>query len=102
MKESVIKHKTEIYIQAFENLPDMPISATWNDSLMLKLSQSETKPSADFPLAGFKVAAVLFIFINIGYFVTAYTTTNNNAVDRNTDMKIISNELFINPSSLTN
>ncbi|MDI1232718.1 MAG: hypothetical protein PSX81_00395 [bacterium] len=96
MKETDLNNKVENIINQFENIESRPINEEWNSRLMQKMARNNSIENRGLTAGKVSFVAVLFIILNIGFFVK---TVSNNPIDsseRSSELKTISSELFIN------
>ena len=101
MEQSELHKKAMQTLKEFESLEDIQPSAAWNHSLMKRLESSRVHPASGTPVP--KVAWVLLIFIlaNVGLILSMISGSNRQSFDRGKELRAISSEFLINPTSIS-
>lgn len=102
MKESDFNLKTEELLNSFETFPNPSPSADWNTSLMQKIAHTKQNESSGITPGKVSLIAVLFILLNIGFFVRTLNNSGTTNTNRSTELQTISNELLIPSTNTTN
>jgi len=100
MNSSKIDYKVSESLRMFENPGIIQPSDGWHDSVMQRFSA--THPNSAAPKIRFLVITFMIILINIGFFYNALVNNTDRKVSRYSDLKVISKEFMINPTSLNN
>jgi hypothetical protein len=109
-----LNHRIQETLQGFEALETIEPTAEWQQSLMHKLATTQQDVGAPFSTKAMVVVGLLFIALNIGFIAKEATETvptlaeTSNKFDtsptlnneRAATFETISNELFINPTSI--
>lgn len=100
MKEAEINKGLES-LQEFESLEAITPSGEWTRSLMGRLSDSGVSRKPDFESSRVALVLILFILANVGILLTFITDGSRQSTQRETELRAISNEFLINPTSIS-
>jgi hypothetical protein len=99
MKEVVLNNKAQQSLRDFESLEDIQPSPEWTRSMLDRLGNSVRQPKKSYPVAGIALVMIFFILANIG-FVLSVISDGTKSFNRENDLRAISKEFLINPTSI--
>lgn len=100
MKESEVKYKVSETLHAFETIEPMEVSAAWELSLLDKIAKGKAHSPSMLRQNKFVVMLFFVVLINIGVIVGSMISGDKQPSQRNSDLKVISSEFLINPTSI--
>jgi hypothetical protein len=101
MKDSELENRVNRILDNYQSIEITGISKGWEESLIDKIATEKGRRNTNLSVT--KIALSVFIIVINTVFI--YKALNNNqslAEDRSSDLQIISKELLINPSSISN
>jgi hypothetical protein len=101
MEEQELNKKVSAALSEFEALQRYELSADWDTQLRNKLRIAQSKRENRTPALGLAVIVLFFILANLGLILGKGATKNQTDV-RDEELRAISNELLINPISISN
>jgi hypothetical protein len=101
MKESELYNQVSQKVREFETLADIEPSYDWNQSLMDRISNTTIAPSSGFSPMKSAAVLVLVVLVNVGIILTFLNNDNTRTLRRGNDLKKISTEFLINPTSIS-
>lgn len=102
MKKQKYSDKVYQKLKEFDELDSLQPSPEWRQALTIKLKDSKAySVSNSYTTRLFFISILLFI-LNTGIALYALNIQSSSSTDRTEILKVISNELFINPVSINN
>ena len=103
MKKSELNINVQHALKEFESLENIQASEEWNDSLMARISSAKPYSNSRSYNTKFIVLILIIVLANVGLVLsTMKHGSKHQLISKNNDLKIISKELLINPTSLNN
>ena len=101
MEQSELHNRAIQILKEFESLEDIQPTAAWNHSLMKRLESERVHPASGNPVP--KVVWVLLVFIlaNVGIIFSMISDSSRQSLDRGKELRAISSEFLINPTSIS-
>ncbi len=102
MNELELNSRVFERLSEFEEIDEIQFSSDWNNSFTLRLNKTKRHSRAGLPNTKFTILILFFVILNFGFILNVLNTGNHNSFDRKSELKIISNELLVNPISINN
>ncbi len=100
MKEAELNNKMRQSIHQFESLEDIQTSPEWTRTMMNRFAQAERPAKPGFSASSIALVLIFFVLANIGVILTLISDSNRRTSSRSSDLRTISNEFLINPTSI--
>ena len=97
MKQPILTNKAEEALHEFESLENIHPSLDWNEKLMNKLQMQRPK-SSFVPFNTFTAVIGVVVLLNVSL-VFASILGDDQSVERESNLKVISSELLSSPVS---
>jgi len=103
MKESDFHNQISETLAGFDTLEYIEPSQAWEQTLMKRVSAKKSS-STSLLLKNKYVLVILFVaLVNVGFILSTMLSSNSKqTVQRSNDLRTISKEFLINPSSINN
>lgn len=101
MKESELHNQVSQKVREYETLADIEPSLNWDQSLMDRISNTSMSSSPGFSPMKSAAVLVLVVLVNVGIILTFLNNDNTRTLKRGNDLKKISTEFLINPTSIS-
>ena len=102
MKESELNAKISESLSAFESLEPLQPTMEWQKSLAGKIDTVKYKGDANIISSQLVIALFIVLLVNIVLIVSSMNDSKSSASNRSSELQRISNEILINPASLSN
>jgi hypothetical protein len=100
MNESAYSGQVMQKLNEFEMMQNIQPSEGWNESLRNKIASAKSGSSSKLPSARFIIPVLLIVFVNIVLFLNTITNNSQQGSNKDKELRIISEELLINPVSI--
>ena len=101
MKQQEINSRIQQTLHEFESLEIIQPSSDFNQLLMNKLASKSITPEKSYETAKSAVALFFIIIINIGIILSFITKDNGQSLLRGNELRAVSKEFLINPTSIS-
>ena len=101
MKEAEKNNCVLQSLKEFETLEDIQPSSEWTRSMMTRLSQSGRPAKTSYQVSGATLVLIFFVLANIGVILTLISDGSRQSSTRTSDLRAISREFLINPTSIS-
>jgi hypothetical protein len=102
MKESGFSGEAMQKLNEFEMMQNIQPSEGWNESLMNKIASVKSGSASNFPSARFVIPVLFIVLVNIVLFLNTIINNSQQGYYKDAELKVISEELLINPVSIKN
>ncbi len=101
MKKADLDNNAQRSLREFESLEDIQPSSEWTSSMMNRIAHSERPSKQGFNASGVALVLIFFILANIGVILTLISDGTRQSSARTSDLRAISREFLINPTSIS-
>ena len=98
MENEELNNRIQESLQQFEGLENISPSNEWNESLRKKLTRTKSKTTS----STLVISVALLCILNLGFAFTMLMKNNPVTNERDENLKLVSQELFINPITTNN
>ena len=102
MKESAFSGQVMQKLNEFEMMQNIQPSVGWNESLRNKIAYAKSGSASNLPSARFIIPVFFIVLVNIVLFLNTIISTSQQGSYKDKELKVISEELLINPISIKN
>lgn len=95
MEESALSHRIAQKIIEYESLSEIHVSDAWQQSVVNKISATQVKYYQTTFNIKWGLISLFFILVNTFFLMNLWTNQENEVMQRNKDLQIIGQELFI-------
>lgn len=85
----------------FESMEEILPSSGWDQSLMARIAATKTPAGSNIPPVKPALVLLFIILINVGAILTMISSTSRQSFSRSNELKMISKEFLINPTSIS-